>query len=129
MVRLRALVEASVIELVDDAPDGVFGLRAAGVVTPDEYATLVRPALERWLTTAEHLHVLAILEDDFAYADGDWNSATGGVLKLSQWRRLGVVTDAGWLRRLTPMASFFVPGKVRTFPHHKLHDARAWVSL
>jgi hypothetical protein len=117
-----------VIELVDDAPDGVLGLRVAGLVTTEEYLVVVRPALHDWLTTAAHLSVLAIVEHDFGYdPDGDWGTATDGVLALPEWRRLGVVTDAGWLRRLAPVASFFVPGKVRAFPMDRLDEARAWV--
>lgn len=115
------------IELVDDVPDGVFGLRAGGLVTPNEYATIVRPAVSDWLERSDSLRVLAIIEHDFAYEDGDWHSAADGVLQRPEWQRLGVVTDAGWLRRMAPFAGFFVPVQLRTFKMRKLHHAKDWV--
>jgi hypothetical protein len=116
------------IELVDDVPHGVFGLRAGGLVTPEEYTAVVRPALRQWLSSTESLRVLAIVEPDFSYADGDWHEASEGVLKRPEWNRLGVVTDAGWLRRMAPVGSMFVPARVRTFRSDKVHDAKDWVA-
>jgi hypothetical protein len=116
------------IELVDDVPSGVFGLRAGGLVTPDEYAEVVRPALQTWLQGTPSLRVLAIVESDFAYADGDWHTASDGVLRRPEWHRLGVVTDAGWLRRMAPVGSMFVPARLRTFRMDKVHDAKQWLT-
>jgi hypothetical protein len=116
------------IELIDDVPTGVFGLRAGGLVTPEEYAAVVRPALATWLAGQSRLRVLAIVHDDFAYADGDWSTASDGVLKRPEWDRLGVVTDHGWLRRMAPVGSMFVPARLKTFRMDRLPDAVAWVS-
>lgn len=116
------------IELVDDVPSGVFGLRAGGLVTPDDYAAIVRPALSQWLDQQERLRVLAIVHDDFAYADGDWKTASDGVLNLPEWHRLGVVTDHGWLRRMAPVGSFFVPARLKTFRMDQLENAMTWVA-
>jgi hypothetical protein len=116
------------IELVDDVPSGVFGLRAGGLVTPQEYQTVVRPALSQWLSSAESLRVLAIIEPDFSYADGDWHTASDGVLQRPEWNRLGVVTDAGWLRLMAPVGARFVPARVRGFRSHRVHHAREWVA-
>jgi hypothetical protein len=116
------------IELVDDVPNGVFGLRAGGLVTPQEYQSVVRPALSQWLTSADSLRVLAIIEPDFSYADGDWHTAADGVLQRPEWRRLGVVTDSGWLRRMAPVGARFVPARVRGFRSHRVHDAKTWVA-
>jgi hypothetical protein len=116
------------IELVDDVPNGVFGLRAGGLVTPDEYHAVVRPALSEWLVTADSLRVLALIEPDFAYADGDWHAASDGVLQRPEWNRLGVVTDAGWLRRMAPLGARFVPARVRGFRTQRAHHAREWVA-
>ena len=116
------------IELVDDVPSGVFGLRAGGVVTPDEYSEVVRPALTDWLSSADSLRVLAIVDQDFAYETGDWHTASDGVLQRPEWHRLGVVTDAGWLRRMAPVGSLYLPGKLRTFRMGKLHDAKDWLA-
>ena len=115
------------IELVDDVGHGVFGLRAGGLVTPEEYSAVVRPALDSWLTTTESLRVLASVDHDFAYAEGDWRSASDGVLQRPEWERLGVVTDAGWLRRMAPVGSMFVPARLKTFRTDRLDDAIAWV--
>lgn len=116
------------IELVDDVGHGVFGLRAGGLVTPDEYSAVVRPALDSWLSSTESLRVLAIVDHDFAYAAGDWRTASAGVLERREWSRLGVVTDAGWLRRMAPVGSMFVPARLRTFRTDRMDDAIQWVS-
>ncbi|MGA7687987.1 MAG: STAS/SEC14 domain-containing protein [Jiangellales bacterium] len=116
------------IELVDDVGHGVFGLRAGGIVTPDEYSAVVRPALDGWLDSTESLRVLAIVDHDFAYAEGDWRTASAGVLERREWSRLGVVTDAGWLRRMAPIGSMFVPARLKTFRTDRLDDAIQWVS-
>jgi hypothetical protein len=115
------------IELVDDVPSGVLGLRAGGLVTPDDYRTVARPAFDSWLTEPRPLRVLAILDDDFRYADGDWEDASGGVLRRSEWHRLGVVTDNSWVRRMAPIGSMFIPARTRTFRMHRIHDAKTWV--
>ena len=116
------------IELVDDVPSGVFGLRAGGLVTPDEYSSVVRPALSNWLADPRPLRVLAIVDEDFAYADGDWHTASDGVLKRPEWHRLGVVTDHGWVRRMAPLGGMFVPARLRTFRSHRMDDAIDWVA-
>lgn len=115
------------IELVDDVPTGVFGLRAGGVVTPEDYRAVVRPALDDWLTEPRPLRVLAIVDADFSYADGDWQDASDGVLRREEWHRLGVVTDSSWVRRMAPVGGMFVPARVRTFRMHRLGDAKSWV--
>lgn len=116
------------IELVDDVPHGVFGLRAGGLVTPEEYHAIVRPALSTWLDTAGSLRVLALIEPDFSYADGDWHTASDGVLQRPEWNRLGVVTDSGWLRMMAPLGSRYVPARVRGFRTQRVQHARAWVA-
>lgn len=117
------------IEIVEDVSDGVFALRASGLVTAEEYARVVRPAFRDFVDAVEHLRALVILERDFAYQRGaDWGTAADGVLQLPQWRRLGVVTDDGKLRRLAPMASLYVPGSVRAFPMDRLPHAVAWLT-
>jgi hypothetical protein len=118
-----------VIEVVEDVTDGVFALRASGLVTADEYARVVRPAFQDFAAAVEHLRALVILERDFAYErGGDWGTAADGVLQLPQWRRLGVVTDDGRLRRMAPLASLYVRGSVRAFPMSRLPHAVAWLS-
>jgi hypothetical protein len=117
-----------VIELVDDLHEHVFGLRASGVVTADEYAEVVRPAVRAWVEQTGHLHALVILEHGFAYdKHGDWHSAADGVLQWPQWRRLGVLTDSWWLRSMAPLASPYLHGTVRAFPRRQLPQAVAWI--
>jgi hypothetical protein len=117
-----------VIEIVEDVSDGVFALRASGLVTAEEYAEVVRPAFHDFVHAVEHLRALVILERDFAYErGGDWGAAADGVLQLPQWRRLGVVTDDGSIRRLAPLASLYLRGSVRAFPMSRLPHALSWL--
>jgi hypothetical protein len=118
----------SVIEVVDGVGARVFALRASGLVTAEEYARVVRPALRDWVDDVGHLHALVILERDFAYEKhGDWGTAADGVLEWPQWRRLGVVTDSWWLRRMAPFAAAYVPGSVRAFSRRDLGHAVTWL--
>jgi len=56
-----------------------------------------------------------------------WQDAKVGLEHLTDWERIAVVTDVGWMRTAVRTFAFAMPSLVRVFANAELASARAWV--
>ena len=57
-----------------------------------------------------------------------WDDAMVGLRHLSDFARVAVVTDIGWIRSGTALFAPLIPCEVRVFPLAERAAARAWIA-
>jgi len=118
------------IEVMNDLPERVLGLKASGEVTADDYKTVLVPAIEEQLTKHRKVRLLYVIGAEFkGYTGGAaWEDAKVGMRHLTSFERVAVVTDVDWIENMIKAFGFAIPGEVRVFDDDDFEDARQWIS-
>jgi len=118
------------IEIINDLPERVLGLKASGEVTAEDYRTVLVPAIEAQLTRHKKVRLLYVFGDEFqGYTGGAaWEDTKVGMKHLTSFERVAVVTDVDWIENTIKAFGFALPGEVRVFDDDDLDEARRWVS-
>ena len=117
------------LTLIDGFADNVVAVRGAGLVTADDYATVLTPAISA--ATAGGRKVRLFLD----YGEGFEGYETSAILAdtsfgaghLGSFERVAIVTDADWLRRAIHLFGGLIPGEVRLFSTAESANARDWI--
>ena len=112
-----------------DLPAGVLGFTAHGQITADDYESILIPDIEAAFALNPKLRLVFHLGEDFTGFDAGamWDDLKFGFRHITGWERIGVVTDVGWLRAMSRMFGFAVPGEFRLFHNSELQQARDWI--
>lgn len=119
-------------EPIEDMPVGTLGFRARGTLTDADYEGTLVPALKE-AVAANEVRLLVVTAPDFDGSDirGQMEDAkrhlnVGG--HRSDWKRVAIATDNGWLRRSRRLWSRFVPIDVNVFKTSEEAKAKSWVA-
>ncbi len=116
-------------QLIDGLPAGVLGVRGVGVISKQDYETVLDPAVEK-ASEAGDLKILFVLGPDFEkYSAGAMVADSEEYAKL--WRkcsRMAVVTDVGWIRDACGLFRHALPGELRVFHVSEEEAATAWIA-
>lgn len=117
------------IEILQDLPPGVVGLRAVGTVTAADYREVLDPAIDAALAETGRLDFVIVIDEEFDHYSLGAMLEDAKLLRrpLSAWDRAAFVTDRDVLTGLAVAFSGLVPGQFRVFPLARLDDAIAWV--
>ena len=118
------------IEILEGFPSNVIAVAAKGQVTREDYDTVLTPEVKQVLATHQKLRCYYEIGPAFS------GMAPGAILEdmrlglnyRSQWERVAVVTDVGWVRTTVNAFRFLIPGEIRTFSLSEAEQARSWVS-
>ncbi len=118
------------IEILEGFPTNVIAVAARGRVTRQDYDTVLTPEVKQRLATHKKLRCYYEIGPAFS------GIAPGAILEdmrlglkyRSQWERIAVVTDVGWVGTTVSAFSFLIPGEIRTFSLGEADRARSWVS-
>jgi hypothetical protein len=119
-------------EPIEDMPAGTVGFRAHGALSEADYTDTLVPAL-RDAVAAGDVRLLLVTAPDFDGSDirGQIEEAKSH-LKVgghrSDWKRVALATDNGWLRRSHRIWSRFVPVDVKVFKTSEEDEAKEWVA-
>lgn len=118
------------IKLLPDLPDNVVGLTATGQVTGEDYARVLVPEIEKKLETFDKIRLLYHLGPEFGKftTTALWDDVRVGFHHLTDFERLAVVTDVGWIVAMVKSIGLAIPCEVRTFADSELNSAREWIS-
>jgi hypothetical protein len=122
------------IELIDDVPPGVTGIRLSGQVSREEYQQTVLPAFRDRLEAGETVRALLVIDAGFERFEPGaiWEDVKFGVGTglghLSKWERTALVADASWAHHAIALFGWMVPGDVEVFGLEQLDEAKAWVA-
>ena len=118
------------IKLIPGLPDNVLGFEAFGIVTAEDYETVLIPAVEAKLKEQKKIRLLYHILPDFnKYEMGAiWDDTKIGLEHLTAWERIAIVTDVDWIRSSVKIFGFALPGKIKIFDNNELASAIDWLS-
>ena len=118
------------IEVLDDLPDGVVGVRAVGEISAQDYETVLIPTLDTARARHDTVNVVFVADDRFdGFAAGAlWDDVKWGFSHAKGWGRVALVTDVDWMRHLTHTFSWLAPGGMKVFPASQLAAATVWAA-
>jgi hypothetical protein len=119
------------VERIEDMPSGTVGFRSTGDLTEDDFREVLAPALEEAVATGE-VRLMLITPPDFGGSEvkqmADRVKELTGLGHRSDWKRIAVVTDSGWLRRSSRMWTRMIPVGVKVFSPDDEPEARRWLT-
>jgi len=118
------------IEKIPDLPDNVLGFSAIGMVTSNDYDSIIIPAVEAMFSSQGKVRLLYHLGEDFSgfEAAAAWDDTKLGLKHLAGWERLALISDIEWVRWAFKIFVLAIPGHVRVFHNRNLAEAKRWVS-
>lgn len=107
------------IEVLQDMPAGVAGIRVSGKVTGDEISAF-KPEMEKLLDSDELRFVEVIAPDYEGFGRGglveDLKQGFGTLIQHhSAFRRIAIVTDKEWVTHTVHAVGWLVPGELEVF--------------
>ena len=118
------------LQLLEDLPETVVGVRAINAVTEEDYKQIMLPALEAVHKKFGKVNLLILLETSVAnYTIGAWfNDIKAGLKYFTKWHRIAIVTDQSAVKRITDAVGIFLPGECKGFSIADIALAKLWVS-
>lgn len=118
------------LQLLEDLPETVVGIRAINDVTENDYKQVVLPALETVHKKFGNLRLIIVLETSVSnYTPGAWlNDLKAGLKYFTNWHRIAIVSDEKMVQIVTDAVSYIMPGECKGFPMADLAAAKLWVS-
>jgi hypothetical protein len=113
---------------LSDLPTGVIGFEVAGELKAEDYRDVVLPALERAAAGGEVRFVVVIPEFHGMSGGALWQDLKVGIEHLRAWKRIALVTDIGWMERMTSLFGWMTPGEIRHFPLAQRDEAIVWAA-
>jgi hypothetical protein len=120
------------IEMLQDMPNGVAGIKVSGRIRGDDLRAL-KPEIEDMLKTDEIRIVEVIASDYEGFGPGglveDLKLGFGTVLRHhSAFRRIAIVTDKEWVAHTLHALAWMVPGEFKLFGLGELDQAKQWAA-
>ena len=120
------------IELLQDMPEGVTGIRVSGRLRGDDLRDF-KPAMEEMLNTGEIRIVEVIAPDYEGFGPGglveDLKLGFGSVLSHhSAFKRIAIVSDKDWVAYVLHALAWMIPGDLAVFGLDELERAKEWAA-
>jgi hypothetical protein len=120
------------IEILQDMPDGVSGIRVSGRLRGDDLRE-AKPAIEEFLQTGEIRIVEVIAPDYEGFGPGglaeDLKLGLGLLVQHhSAFKRIAVVSDKDWVGHAIHALAWMVPGELAVFGLDELEQAKEWAA-
>lgn len=118
------------LQLLEDLPETVVGVRSINAVTQDDYKQVMFPALEAVNKKFGKVSLLLVLETSVAnYTVGAWlNDMKAGFKYFNHWHRIAIVTPQKAVEKFTDFAGVLIPGSCKGFALTDLALAKLWVA-
>ncbi len=120
------------IDLLDDMPTGVAGIRVSGRLSGAELRAF-KPTMDE-LMSAEQIRFVEVIEPDY---EGFGPGGLAEDLKLgfgalfshhAKFKRIAVVSDEAWVARTLHALSWMVPGELAVFGRDDIDRAKEWAA-
>ena len=120
------------IELLQDMPQGVTGVRVSGRLRGAELRHF-KPEMEEMLNTGEIRIVEVIASDYEGFGPGglveDLKLGFGALFQHhSAFKRIAVVSDKEWVAHTLHALAWMVPGELAMFGLNELERAKEWAA-
>jgi hypothetical protein len=119
------------IEVLQDMPEGVSGIRVSGRVTADDFHQFT-PMMDQMLAAGEIRFIEVIGPDYEGFGPGgllaDIKQGFSTMKHLRAFTRTAVVTDIEWIGHALHALSWMIPGEVALFGLDELDAAKEWAA-
>ena len=118
------------LQLLEDLPETVVGVRAINEVTEDDYKQVIFPELEAVHKKFGKVNLMIVLETSVSnYTPGAWiNDLKGGFKYFTNWHKIAIVSDEKMVQIITDVVSYIMPGECKGFAMEDLQTAKLWVA-
>ncbi len=118
------------ITVMEDLPDDVVGFSVHGVITARDYSERIVPLIQDKLKDHRKIKLIYRIGPDFkSMTPGAvWSDARVGIMHLTQFTKIAVVSDLDWIRHATRVFAPLIPGHVHVFSNDELQAAKTWIS-
>ena len=118
------------LQLIEDLPETVVGVRAINEVTEDDYKQVMIPALEAVHKKFGKVNLMIVLETSVSnYTPGAWiNDLKAGFKYFTNWHKIAIVSDEKMVQKVTDAVSFLMRGESKGFALADLPMAKLWVA-
>ena len=113
---------------IPDLPSGVIGFEVSGKLQTEDYRDILLPALQAAAANGEVRVVIVIPKFEGFSGGALWQDLKVGIEHLRAWKRIALVTDIGWMERMTSLFGWMTPGEIRHFPLAQRDEAIAWAA-
>jgi hypothetical protein len=120
------------IDVLQDMPDGVTGIRVSGRLSADDLRQF-GPAMEK-LVNDDEIRIVEVIASDYeGFGPGglveDLKVGFGSMFRHhSAFKRIAVVTDKEWVVHTLHALAWMVPGELAVFGLDELERARQWAA-
>jgi hypothetical protein len=120
----------AMIEQLPNLPAGILGFRMRGLVTAQDYETVMVPDIEAAFALNRKLRSIIHIGEDFdGFAPGAmWDDVKLGFRHITGWDRTALVTDVGWMRVMSSMFGFAMPSHFKLFSNAEMDQAMRWIT-
>ncbi len=117
------------IKLFTDYPENVLAFSAEGMITGDDYESVIIPAVEAKLEKEKKVRLLYYIGGEYSGFElkALWDDAKVGFQHLKNWEKIALVSDIKWMQILTKIFGFIIPCPVKVFNNDQFSQAREWV--
>lgn len=117
------------LQTMTGLPPGVLGFEADGELHADDYRDVLLPAIEAVIQRGEKIRIVLVFRSLDGLSGGAlWQDLKMGVEHLTSWKRIALVTDIDWMRRLADAFGWMTPGDLKHFPLAEREEAIAWAA-
>jgi hypothetical protein len=120
------------IEMLQDMPDGVAGIRVSGRLSGDDMRAF-KPKMDE-LLQADELRLVEVIASDYeGFGPGglvqDLKLGLGALFQHhSHFKRIAVVSDKEWVAHTLHALAWLVPGELEIFGLDDLERAKEWAA-
>jgi hypothetical protein len=116
-------------ETIEGLPSDVVALKVSGIITAQDYRDMLVPLVEGKLKNHDKLKCLILIDNDFiSYSpEAALDDARFGFSHWTDFGRIAVVTDIGWIRTATRLFAPLMPAELHIFALDELEDAKSWI--
>lgn len=118
------------VTVIEGLPDDVVGISVAGVISAEDYARTIVPRIEATLRRHGRAKLLYRIGPEFERftAGAVWNDALVGLNHMTDFTRVAIVSDIGWIRHAVRAFAPLIPAEIHVFTDKELEAAKAWIT-
>ena len=120
------------IELLNDVPAGVTGIRVSGRLSGEELRAIA-PSITERLKSGTETRIVEVIDDYAGFGPGglleDLKLGLGTVLPHhGSFTRIAIVTDTDWITHTLHALAWIIPGEMAVFRLDELERAKQWAA-
>ncbi|WP_225829901.1 STAS/SEC14 domain-containing protein [Streptomyces sp. NK08204] len=117
------------LERAKDVPPQIDAVKAIGTLSKDDYKAVMEPLIDDARREGRRIRLLWEFDPEFrSYTPAaGWEDFKVGVGAMRLFEGCAVVSDTGWIRESTRLASFLMPCPVRVFGSKDREEALRWL--